>query len=93
MTTWAMTDSDAIIHQLKDEGFGRVFVWRDGPGAVYPDHTHPGKTAHVVLEGEITITSAGQTVTYRQGDRFDVPANQVHRARAGSRGCVYVVGE
>ena len=88
-----MTDPDAIIRQLKSEGFGRVFVWRDGPGAVYPDHTHTGETAHVVLEGEITITSEDKAVTYRPGDRFDVPAGQVHRARIGPQGCLYVVGE
>ena len=33
------------------------------------------------------------TFSYKAGDRFDVPANVVHRARIGPQGCVYMVGE
>ena len=79
--------------QLRADGFGGIFVWRDRPDAFYPDHTHAGITAHVVLEGEITVTFGGRTVTYRAGDRFDVPAGAVHAARIGPGGCRYMVGE
>ena len=88
-----MTDADAIVQSLRGEGFAHVFVWRDGPGAAYPPHTHTGETAHVVLEGEITITTAYGSATYGPGARFDVPAGQLHSAQVGAIGCVYVVGE
>jgi len=78
---------------LKDEGFSGIFVHTDRPGAIYPDHTHSGVTAHIVLEGEITVSSEGTTKTYRAGDRFDVPAGSVHSAAIGSSGCRYMIGE
>ncbi len=43
--------------KLHGEGFRNIFVWRDGPNAHYPEHTHAGTTAHVVFDGEITMTS------------------------------------
>ena len=79
--------------KLRQEGFGNIFVCRDHPNAYYPEHTHAGTTAHLVLEGEITITSEGTTSTFRTGERFDVPANAAHSAKIGPAGCRYMVGE
>jgi hypothetical protein len=80
--------------QLREEGFRRVYVWEDGPNASYPDHTHPADTAHIILEGEMTLTCAGATGTYSAGERPpDVPAAAVHSARMGPQGCRYVIGE
>ncbi len=79
--------------KLREEGFGHIFTWADGPHAFYPDHTHTGTTAHVILEGEMTLTSEGVTRTYRAGERCDVPAHAVHSARMGPAGCRYIVGE
>ncbi len=79
--------------KLREEGFSHIFVWQDGPNAVYPDHTHRGTTAHVILEGEMTVTSQGKTQICKAGDRFDVPAETVHSARMGPVGCRYLVGE
>lgn len=84
---------EEIREKLIEEGFTNIYVWEDAPGAFYPDHTHPRVTAHVVLEGEITVTSEGKTNTYRKGDRFDVPAGTVHSARVGPSGCRYIIGE
>ena len=79
--------------QLRSEGFTHTYVWEDGPSAFYPDHTHATATAHIILEGEMTVTSEGKTETYKAGDRFDVPAHTVHSARMGSQGCRYLIGE
>jgi mannose-6-phosphate isomerase-like protein (cupin superfamily) len=79
--------------QLRSEGFTHTYVWQDGPGVHYPDHTHATVTAHIILEGEMTVTSQGKTETYKTGDRFDVPANTVHSARMGPQGCRYLIGE
>lgn len=80
-------------NQLRAEGFTHTYVWQDGPGVCYPDHTHPTETAHVIIHGGMTITCQGGTKTYKPGERFDVPANAVHSAKMGPKGCRYLIGE
>lgn len=82
-----------LEEQLRSEGFSGIFVHRDSPNAFYPEHTHLGITAHIVLDGEITVTSEGQTLTYKTGERFDVPSGEVHSASIGPEGCRYMIGE
>ena len=84
---------EEMERQLHAEGFRRTFVWQDGAGAYYPDHTHDVETAHVILEGEMTLTQGDATRTYRAGERMDVPAGAVHSARMGLTGCRYLIGE
>ena len=84
---------DELIAQLQREGFTHTFVWEDGPNARYPDHTHRVQTAHIILSGEMTLTMNGVSQTYHAGDRLDVPANAVHCAIMGPKGCRYLVGE
>jgi len=79
--------------QLHGEGFRRTYVWRDGPDAFHPNHTHPVETAHIILEGEMTLTTGGKTQTFRAGERCDVRAGAVHSARMGPQGCKYLIGE
>jgi mannose-6-phosphate isomerase-like protein (cupin superfamily) len=79
--------------RLHQEGFTRTYTWRDNPNVFYPDHRHPAVTAHVILSGEMTVTSEGTTRVCRAGDRFDVPAEAVHSARMGPEGCTYLIGE
>jgi mannose-6-phosphate isomerase-like protein (cupin superfamily) len=86
-------DIKSLERQLHDEGFLHTYVWQDGPNAHYSDHTHPAETAHIILEGEMTLTHAGSTQTYAAGERCDVPAGVVHSARMGPRGCRYLIGE
>lgn len=86
-------DAKAWEKRLSEEGFGDFFVWQDGPNAFYPEHTHTTLTAHVILEGEMTLTLEGATRHYKAGDRADVPAGAVHSARMGPKGCKYLVGQ
>jgi quercetin dioxygenase-like cupin family protein len=87
-------DSRALERQLREEGFRRVYAWEDSAHACYPDHTHAVDTAHIILDGEMTLTCGGVTETYRAGDRPpDVPAGAVHSARMGPDGCRYLIGE
>ncbi len=79
--------------QLVSEGFQDTYVWQDGPQAFYSDHTHAGLTAHIILDGEMTLTMDGKSQTFRVGDRCDVPAGAVHSAKMGPKGCRYLVGE
>lgn len=86
-------DIAKLEHALHSEGFSRTYIWEDRPGAAYPDHTHGVETAHIILEGEMTLTMAGRDATYRAGERCDVPAGAVHAARMGPSGCRYLIGE
>jgi len=79
--------------RLESEGFSHIYVWQDGPHAYYPDHSHEGLTAHIILDGEMTLMMDGRSKTYRLGDRCDVAAGAVHSARMGPRGCRYLIGE
>jgi mannose-6-phosphate isomerase-like protein (cupin superfamily) len=86
-------DERALAQQLKSEGFGHTYVWQDGPNTFYPEHTHETETAHIILSGEMTLTTNDRTETYRAGARCDVPAAAVHSARMGPTGCRYLIGE
>jgi mannose-6-phosphate isomerase-like protein (cupin superfamily) len=86
-------DAKDPAEELRREGFLHTYTWQDGPNAYYPDHTHPALTAHIILDGEMTLTMDGESRTYRSGDRCDVPAGAVHSARMGPRGCRYLIGE
>jgi mannose-6-phosphate isomerase-like protein (cupin superfamily) len=86
-------DQQSLERQLHREGFVRTYVWQDGPNAFYPDHTHGTETAHMILDGEMTLTHGGETHIYRVGERCDVPAGTVHSAKMGPRGCCYLIGE
>ena len=86
-------DLISLERQLHSEGFLHTYVWQDGQNASYPDHTHAVETAHIVLEGEMTLTHGGATQTYGAGERCDVPSGAVHSARMGPRGCRYLIGE
>ncbi len=82
-----------LAEQLEKEGFRRTYVWQDASNAYYPGHTHATETAHVILQGEMTMTIEGQTRTYGIGERCDVPAGTLHAARMGPEGCRYLIGE
>ena len=79
--------------RLHEEGFAHTYAWQDGPNAFYPDHTHPVETAHIILDGEMTLTQGGEARTYGVGERCDVPAGATHSAKMGSQGCRYLIGE
>lgn len=88
-----MLNVPELEKKLHTEGFRHTYVWEDGPDCRYSDHTHPVETAHIILEGEMTLTMGGQSRTYRAGERCDVAAGAVHAARMGPEGCRYLIGE
>ncbi|MGH9679964.1 MAG: cupin domain-containing protein [Candidatus Acidiferrales bacterium] len=86
-------DLKSLERQLHAEGFLHTYVWQDGANVFYADHTHAAETAHIILDGEMTLTQAGETRTCAAGERCDVPAGAVHSARMGPGGCRYLIGE
>ena len=88
-----MDDAAKLTQQLRAEGFAHTYVWQDGPNASYPDHTHATETAHIILDGEMTLIMGGRSTTHGKGERCDVPAGATHAARMGPAGCRYLIGE
>ena len=75
-------------------GYTEIFQWQDGPSTAYDPHTHPTHNAHYIFRGDLHVfyPQLQQSVYYRQGDRFDIPAELVHSTNMGQHGCVYMVG-
>jgi quercetin dioxygenase-like cupin family protein len=70
---------------LQGEGKQVAFVAFDADVDA-PEEAHAAQWV-VVLDGEVELTVAGETVVYRRGDTYFVPAGAPHAARvkAGSR--------
>lgn len=79
--------------RLRKDGFTRIYVWQDDAEVFYPDHTHDTLTAHIILDGQMTLTMNGKAEIFRAGDRCDVPAGALHSALIGPWGCRYLIGE
>jgi len=86
-------DENKLAAGLRQEGFRHTYVWQDGPNAHYAEHTHNEETAHIILNGEMTLTLNGESRTFCAGERCDVPALAAHSAHMGPRGCRYLIGE
>jgi len=75
---------------LPQEGFSNTYVWQDRPIPFYPDHKHATDTAHIALQGEMTLTLAGASRTYRAGAAMYLPERYI--ARMGPGACRYRIG-
>ena len=78
--------------ELEKEGFTNIAVSSNGPGTEFPSHTHDKRTAHVILEGEMTLSEGERTEVRRQGERFEIPAGTTHSVKCGPEGCTFIVG-
>ena len=87
-----MEDKD-LAQQLIQEGYVHLYVWEDGPNVDYPDNQHRAESAHIILNGQMSMTLNGETKIYRAGERFDLPAGVRHSAKTGPQGCRYLIGE
>src|SRR5258708_8686447 len=66
-----------LAEQLIREGYSHLYVWEDGPGVEYREHTHRVESAHIILNGEMNMTMNGETKTYPTGDPSDPPPGTV----------------
>ena len=79
--------------KLIEEGFGGIHVQKDKKNVRYPAHGHPFISAHVILEGSMTLAVDGEIIRLNVGDRYNVPKEVVHVVQIGSEGCTYLIGE
>jgi len=59
---------------------GQVLFNESDIEVLVPEHSH-GEQWGIVIDGKIEMTISGQTITYRRGDTYFIPAGAVHRAR------------
>lgn len=57
------------------------------PDTQFPDHSHEAEQITLVLEGELTFSYEGMTVTLKPGEVIAFPSNVKHSARTGSLPC------
>ncbi len=61
-------------------------TFRDPPGQVWPDFTHPTDEFVVVAQGHVEITVGDETAVCAPGDLVSIPANTVHTLRTSRDG-------
>lgn len=77
---------------LELDGFSQIYIHKDGPNFEYPEHEHPVYTAHIILEGSMAIWQQGKEQVYKAGGRVDFEKGITHRAKMGSKGCIFITG-
>ena len=84
-------DQQTFEAELKREGY--EVATNTTPGVkVDPEHTHPFDVRAMVVQGAITITSDDKAITYRPGDRWDLPRGCLHSESYGPEGAVVLFG-
>ncbi|KAI9163257.1 hypothetical protein HJFPF1_04859 [Paramyrothecium foliicola] len=91
---------------VRSWGFKEVVTWTDEPPALatpftfmnrhYTPHAHDDLSAHLVLEGEMTVLFPDdgnpKKKTYGPGERVDIGIGRLHEVWIGKDGCVSVIG-
>lgn len=70
---------------------GSLEIQRDTPFRQHDWHTHASDETLHILEGGMEFETEQAHTTVQPGDRILLPARTVHRSRAGSHGCLYVI--
>lgn len=77
---------------LARDGFPEVATAAMAPNEIRPEHTHDFDVRALILDGDITLTIAGEARTYRTGDVFAMARGCPHAEAVGADGVRYVVG-
>jgi len=77
--------------ELAREGY-QIFYGGLKPGEINPDHAHDWDARVLVIGGEITLTRAGKSETFRAGDSCAVTAGELHAEHVGPQGVAYIAG-
>jgi quercetin dioxygenase-like cupin family protein len=84
---------DELMAKLRSEASG-CYSWSNGPGDRYAAHSHNYEKVLYCVDGSITfnLENAGRKLELKPGDRMVLPAETVHSAVVGSRGCTCIEG-
>ncbi|MSO74306.1 MAG: cupin domain-containing protein [Alphaproteobacteria bacterium] len=85
-------DTKAFEAALSREGYSQIETKGYAPGHQTAEHAHEFDVRALVLEGDITLRSMGEAKTYRPGDVFAIPAEQIHTETIGASGVRFLYG-
>lgn len=77
---------------LKGAGYLDVEMKQAKADFATQPHSHPFDVRALVVDGDITLTTGGESRTYRVGDVFEMAAGCEHSERHGPQGTKYLVG-
>lgn len=84
-------DRQTFEAELKRDGYD-IFTNTTPGTKVNAEHSHPFDVRAMVVEGALTLTSEGQTRTYRAGEIFTMTKGCLHSEIYGPEGAVTLVG-
>jgi quercetin dioxygenase-like cupin family protein len=85
-------DATEFEGSLKQAGFQEIETKKVAANTATQPHSHAFSVRALVLAGDITLTSEGQSRTFRTGEVFEMTAGCVHSERYGPDGSTYLVG-
>jgi quercetin dioxygenase-like cupin family protein len=88
----AAVKTQTFEDDLKRDGFADIETKSVESNKHVGEHSHPFDVRAKVLAGEITLTRAGVSRTYRTGDVFSMEAGCEHAEQCGPGGVTYTVG-
>ncbi len=77
---------------LRRAGYREIEAKQTQPDFATQPHSHPFDVRALVLEGEMTLSSQGESRTYRAGEIFEMAAGREHSERYGPAGAKTLVG-
>ena len=77
---------------LRSEGFANIETKQLPPAGRNTGHAHPFEVRALVLDGQISLTVAGEARTYRKGEVFTMATGCEHTEEVGEEGVRYLVG-
>ncbi len=85
-------DVETFRARAAQQGFGEISEVRLAPDMYKDSHTHDYAATLLILEGELSVTYDGQSVTCRAGEPFSLPAGMPHTERTGVQGARLLIG-
>jgi quercetin dioxygenase-like cupin family protein len=85
-------DTTAVETTWKSVGYQEVETRTTLPNVATQPHAHPFDARVLVLAGTLTLTSQGQSRTYRAGETFEMAAGCLHSEQYGPEGATVLLG-
>ena len=82
----------AFEAELRSAGYTQIESKALDPKPTNTEHVHDCHIRGMVLDGVFIVTQGDQSVTYRTGDIFAVPAGKRHSEEIGPNGARILIG-